>query len=145
MAHIKILTTLGALSLIGACSTGEASDPTATCTALLAGDPEVEGDLTEVGASVESYCACYATNLETLGDEAQTTVLKVSQIIADIRAERGVDVEDAASLIEVDVEDTDAASFAVTQAELETTGRFGDGVRRTMRDNDGQCAPVDMR
>ncbi|MEQ9316782.1 MAG: hypothetical protein RLN72_13090, partial [Henriciella sp.] len=99
----------------------------------------------EVGASVETYCDCYATNLDTLGEDEQTAVLKVSQIIADIRSERSVGVEAAAGVIEDDAEDASAETYGVTAGEFETVGRFVDGVRRAMRENEGQCAPVDMR
>ncbi|MEM5517036.1 hypothetical protein WNY37_08735 [Henriciella sp. AS95] len=145
MAHIKRSWAIAAVSLVAACSTGNSSDPASICTGLLAGDPEVESDLADLGASVETYCECYATNIDTLGEEAQTTVLKVSQVIADIRSERNVGVEGAAGIIEDDAEDANASTYDITKPEFEITGQFVDGVRLVMRDNDGQCAQVDMR
>lgn len=145
MACFRTGIAVAAASLLAACTTGDGHDPAATCTALLAGDPEIETDLAEVGASVETYCDCYATNLDTLSEDEQASVLKVSQIIADIRSERSVDVETAAGLIADDAEDASAATYGVSEEEYEIAGQFVDGVRRAMRENDGQCAPVDMR
>lgn len=110
------------------------------CLALLTGDLEVETDLQEDGNSIDTYCDCYDARLASLSESDRESVLKVSTVIADLRTEQELEVDGAASLIEDDTSsDASGPTYGVTAAEFRTAGEFVDGVRRDMRDNDGQC------
>ena len=136
MANSRLWILMAGATVLAACSTGDGgSKPADVCAALLAGDEEVDTDLRELGSSVEAYCACYETSLASVTEEGRQTVLKVSQVIANLRAEQNLDVDEAAGLLDEDTGEL----YGVTEAEFRTTGEFVDNVRRTMRDNGGQC------
>lgn len=135
-----LATALLAASMLSSCNQVANDNPAEICSALLGGDPDIESDLVETGSDIEGYCACYASSLDNLPEQERAMVLKVSQVIADIRAERNLGVEAAAGLVEDDVEaSSDGATYGVSEREFEVTGEFVDGVRNAMGDNGGQC------
>ncbi|MGB3624414.1 MAG: hypothetical protein WA989_01210 [Henriciella sp.] len=85
---------------------------------------------------LESYCDCYAIQIGTLPEDDRDTVLEVSQVIANLREERGLDVESAADLIDANPQ---GSTHGVSTSEFELTGEFVDSVRTDMRANDGVC------
>lgn len=110
------------------------------CSRLLAGDAEIEEDLAEYNSSVEGYCDCYAGTLATRPEETQAQVRKVVSAIIDIRESGNLSLEEAAERLEDVAEGREAdESLDITEADFEAAGRVIEGVRRDLRDNDGQC------
>ncbi|MGB2176958.1 MAG: hypothetical protein ACPH9E_03385 [Hyphomonas sp.] len=138
MKRLSLLT--GACALLAACgvSTSTGGNPAATCTSMLSGDAEVEPDLASNGKSVADYCACYAKGLSAQSADDKAAILKVTQILADLREERGLGLEDAANLLDDSRAETE---FSVTTAEFETAGEYVDRIRRDLVREEGLCAP----
>lgn len=134
--------TLGAALLGSACTPGEAGGMSAqdTCGQMLSGDPEIEADLAEFDATVDDYCACFATTLESQTEEDRDAIMKVVSTIAELRTERNIGLEAAAELLEEVAEGRNTnESIDISGSAFETAGRFVDGIRNDLRDNDGQC------
>ena len=131
-----------AMLVPAACApSGPGAQDMAACTAMLTGDADIEADLTEYGSSVEGYCDCYVTTLAEKGETTQATVRKVVSTIVSLREDRGLGLEEAAGLIEEEAEGrTQEQTFGISEAELEIAGQLVDGVRRDLRDNEGQCS-----
>lgn len=118
-----------------------AAQDVAACTGMLTGDADIEADLSEYGSSVEGYCDCYAATLAEKGETTQATVRKVVSTIVSLREDRGLGLEEAAGLIEEEVEGrTEEKTFDISLAEFEIAGEIVDGVRRDLRDNEGKCS-----
>ncbi len=137
MKRISIL--VAACAAITACGVSASSgpEPAAICTAMLSGDAEVEPDLAEKGKSVPEYCACYATVLGEQTDEDRAAILNVTQVLADLRAERGLSLKAAANLVE---DADDGQAFGATQDEFRTAGQYIEEIREELVRDDGQCA-----
>jgi hypothetical protein len=105
---------------------------------MLSGDAEVEPDLAREGKSVADYCACYTKGLSAQSADDKAAILKVTQILADLREERGLGLEEAANLLD---DSSAEAEFSVTKAEFETAGEYVDRVRRDLVREEGLCAP----
>lgn len=105
---------------------------------MLSGDAEVEPDLAREGKSVADYCACYTKGLSAQSADDKAAILKVTQILADLREERGLGLEEAANLLD---DGSAEAEFSVTKAEFETAGEYVDRVRRDLVREEGLCAP----
>ena len=133
-----------AILLPAACTQPDpAAKDIAACTAMLTGDADIEADLSEYGSSVEGYCDCYAATLADKGETTQATVRKVVSTIVGLREDRGLGLEEAAGLIEEEVEGrTEEKTVDISMAEFEIAGELVDGVRRDLRDNEGQCSVV---
>ncbi len=138
MKRLPILAS--ACALLSACgvSTSAGGNPAAICTTMLSGDAEVEPDLAREGKSVADYCACYTTGLSAQSADDKAAILKVTQILADLREERGLGLEEAANLLD---DSSAVAEFSVTKAEFETAGEYVDRVRRDLVREEGLCAP----
>ena len=145
MTFYKTAAFLAATVLVSAACTP--SDPTAqdiaACIGMLTGDADIEADLAEYGSGVEGYCECYAATLAEKGEATQATVRKVVSTIVELREDRGLGLEEAAGLIEEEVEGrTEERTVDISMAEFEIAGELVDGVRRDLRDNEGQCSVV---
>ena len=138
MKRLSILA--GACAILAACgvSTSTGGNPAATCTSMLTGDAEVEPDLASNGKSVADYCACYAKGLSAQSADDKAAILKVTQILADLREERGVGLEEAAGLLS---ESDGRAEFGVQPMEFEVAGKYVELIRHDLIDEKGLCAP----
>ena len=138
MKRLSILA--GACAMLAACgvSTSTGGKPAAICTTMLSGDAEVEPDLAREGKTVADYCACYAKGLEAQSADDKAAILKVTQILADLREDRGLDLENAANLLDDSSAETE---FGVTEAEFVTAGEYVDTIRRDLVRGEGLCAP----
>jgi hypothetical protein len=138
MKRLSILA--GACVMLAACgvSTSTGGKSAATCMTMLSGDAEVEPDLAREGKTVADYCACYAEGLNAQSADNKAAILKVTQILADLREERGLGLEEAAVLLGDSSTETE---FGVTEAEFETTGEYVDRIRRDLVRGEGLCAP----
>lgn len=138
MKRLSILA--GACAMLAACgvSTSAGAKPAAICTTMLSGDVEVEPDLAREGKTVADYCACYANGLSAQSDDERVAILKVTQILADLREERGLGLEAAANLLD---DQSAEAEFGVTRSEFETAGEYVDQVRHDLVRDEGLCAP----
>ncbi|WP_321488505.1 hypothetical protein [uncultured Hyphomonas sp.] len=137
MKRLSILA--GACAMLAACGGGTSTGgkTVAICTTMLSGDAEVESDLSARDMSVADYCACYAEGLNAQSAEDKAAILKVTQILADLREERGLGLEEAADLLD----DSGAeAEFSLTRAEFETAGEYVDTIRRDLVRDEGLCA-----
>lgn len=138
MKRLSILA--GACAMLAACGgfNTAGGKSAALCTTMLSGDSEVESDLADQGKSVADYCACYAKGLSAQGDDNRAAILKVTQILADLREERGLGLEEAAGLLDDSGAETE---FSVTSAEFITAGEYVDIIRRDLVREEGLCAP----
>lgn len=138
MKRLSIL--VGTCAMLAACgmSTSAGGNPAAICTTMLSDDAEVGLDLAREGKSVADYCACYAKGLSAQSDDNKAAILKITQILADLREERGLGLEEAANLLD---DSSAEAEFSVTSAEFETAGEYVDQVRRDLVRDEGLCAP----
>ena len=139
---IRFSLFASACLLLSACDASVSDDKTvaSVCTGMLAGDPEIVDDLAEDGDSVEVYCACYETLLAGEPEEARAKILKVSQIVSDIREENGLGVEDAAGrLMEDFIEDGSSPAYGVTRGDFDMTGKYIDTVRRELNKTNSAC------
>ncbi|KCZ52136.1 hypothetical protein [Hyphomonas pacifica] len=138
MIRVSILAT--ACLAVAACGASKADKTAATCTAMLGGDPEIQEDLAEDGDTLEAYCGCYSQLLADEPEANQETILKVSRVIADIREENNLGLEEAAGRVDDDFDASgNSSAYGVTATEFETTGRYVDTVRRALTREDGAC------
>ena len=93
---IRIPLFASACLALAACGMGVSSDNNAAsvCNTMLAGDPEIVEDLAEDGDTIEVYCGCYQTLLADKSEDDQADILKVSQVVADIREDESLGLED---------------------------------------------------
>lgn len=141
MLRISLIASAACLA-VTACGVtlSKDDDAAATCTAMLAGDPEIEEDLAEDGDTVDVYCSCYETVLTDETEADQATILKVTQIIADIRSDKKLGLEPAAEHLHKDFDsDGNSAAYGVSKAEFDTTGKYVDTVRRALSDETSAC------
>ena len=139
---IRFSLFASACLVLSACGASVSNDKTvaSVCTSMLAEDPEIVDDLAEDGDSVEVYCACYETLLADKPEEARAKILKVSQIVTDIREENGLGVEDAAGrLMEDFIEDGSSPAYGVTRGDFDMTGKYIDTVRRELNKTNSAC------
>ena len=138
MKRLSILA--GACAMLAACgvSTSTGGKSAAICTTMLSGDAEVEPDLAREGKTVADYCACYAKGLDAQSADDKAAILKVTQILADLRKEGSLGLEDAAGRLS---ESGAEAEFAVTPMEFEVAGKYVDIIRRDLIEEKGLCAP----
>lgn len=140
---IRLPLFASACLALAACGAGSPADSKAAkvCNTMLAGDPEIVEDLAEDGDTIEVYCGCYATLLANKTEDAQATILKVSQVVSDIRAENDLHLEEAAGRLMADfIEDGSSPTYGVTRDGFETTGSYIDTVRRALNKETGACA-----
>ena len=136
----SILIPAAASVALAACG-GSDGKAAKACTTMLAGDPEIVEGLAEDGDTVETYCACYATLLADRPEDAQARILDVTNVVADIRAEHELGLEDAAMrLMEDFIEDGSSPTYGVTRDSFEATGTYIDAVRREVGKDTGACA-----
>ena len=124
---IRLSLFASACLALAACGVGGSADNEAAkvCNTMLAGDPEIVEDLAEDGDTVETYCACYATLLAERPEDAQARILDVTNVVADIRAEQELGLEDAAMhLMEDFIEDGSSPTYGVTRDSFEATGSY---------------------
>tara|TARA_R100001244_G_scaffold72988_3_gene58805 strand:- start:502 stop:930 length:429 start_codon:yes stop_codon:yes gene_type:complete len=138
---IRISLFASACFALAACGAGNsAKDATSACNGMLAGDPEIEEDLAEDGETVAAYCGCFGQLLADQPEADQTAILKVSQVIGDIREERNVGLEDAAEGVDKSFgADGSSEAYGVSSSEFETTGKYFDVVRRELNKDDSAC------
>lgn len=144
----RLAVLAGACAALAACgvTASDDSDPVAVCTSMLAGDPEVIEDLAEENDTIDGYCGCFATVLASKSEDDQIAILKVSQIISDIREENNTGIEDAAELVIRDTsmaemnDGTTPSTYGVSEAEFMATGEFIDAVRQELKSETGACA-----
>ena len=146
MRKSYVLIGAGALLWLAAC---QPADPVkadiASCETLLTGDTEIEEDLAEYGSSVASYCDCYARTLAGESEGTQTGVRKVVDAISSIRTSEGVALENAAERVEEFAEGrAQSEVYDISSNDFEAAGRIIEGVRRQLRDADGQCAAPEV-
>lgn len=137
MKRFSIL--IGACAIIAACGEGASSggSPEASCTAMVAGDPDVEQEFARDSYDVATFCGCYASALNQQPDDDKAAILKVTQAIADIREARKIGVEAAADLIG---NDAGGATYGVTRGEFTATGQFLDEVGDQIKRSGGSCS-----
>jgi len=139
---IRVSLFASACFVLAACGAGNSvtKDAVSACNGMLAGDPEIEEDLAEDGDTVAAYCGCFGQLLADQPDADQTAILKVSQIIVDIREERHIGLEDAAEGVD-DSFGADGASeaYGVSSDQFRTTGKYFDIVRRELNKDDSAC------
>lgn len=133
----RIVLAAGAALLLTACGGGEEAKLAKACNGMLGNDPEVTGDLTEDGKTLDDYCSCYATAAMAESDANRAAIIKVTETFASLREERNLGVEAVAEMIE---NDRAGDAYAVTEVEFKTTGKFVDTVRRDLRKGEGVCA-----
>lgn len=144
MSRLTLLA--GACTVLAGCNFGAPGDsgPASVCTAMLDGDAEVSEDLADDGWTLDDYCGCFATVLESESGDNRATILKVSRVIADIREEKGVDVEDAAESLMTELMASGAGTGAtpttrgMTQSDFESTGNYVEKIRRDLKS--GACS-----
>lgn len=131
----------GALFFLAACSPADPVEADrVACTQLLSGDSEIEEDLADFSSDVASYCDCYARTMVTEPEGTQEDVRKIVEAISSIRSADGVSLEAAAERVEEFAEGrVESSTYDLTAAEFDAAGRIIEGVRRSMRSNDGQC------
>ena len=140
---IRLSLFASACLALAACGVAGSADNEAAkvCNTMLAGDPEIVEDLAEDGDTIEVYCGCYQQLLADKTEETQTTILKVSQVVSDIRAENDLHLEEAAGRLMSDfIEDGSSPTYGVTRDGFETTGEYIDTVRRALNKETGACA-----
>lgn len=143
---IRLSLMAGACAVLAGCGVGtsDSSSPAAVCTAMLADDPEVIGDLSEEGATIDDYCGCFEQVLASETEDDRLAILKAGQIVADIREDEDVGLEDAAGLLVRDVmqsgmtEGGTPSAYGVSQAEFETIGEYIDKIRGELQPG-GAC------
>ena len=139
---IRIPLFASACLALAACGMGVSSDNNAAsvCNTMLAGDPEIVEDLAEDGDTIEVYCGCYQTLLADKSEDDQADILKVSQVVADIREDESLGLEDAAGRLMSDfIEDGGSPAYGITRSDFEMTGTYIDQVRRELNKDDSAC------
>ena len=128
---------LAAGLLLGGCNVstgGDDPDIVGICGDMLSGDADIEADLATYSSTVASYCECFEATLEPMPEEDRSAVLKVVQIVGDLRKENNASLDDVVGMIE-----DNGTQYGVSETEFEKTGDVVDGVRLDLKDNKGRC------